>query len=88
MGGARVYHAGDTDLIEEMKALGKIDLALLPVSGTYVMTPEEAIEAAARISPAMAVPMHWGGIIGSHEDAMKFVKGVSTRGKAQLLEKE
>ncbi len=88
MGGARVYHAGDTDFIQEMKALGKIDLALLPVSGTFVMTPEEAIEAAALISPSVAVPMHWGGIIGSHQDAMKFVDGVSSRGKAQLLEKE
>jgi L-ascorbate metabolism protein UlaG (beta-lactamase superfamily) len=88
MGGARVYHAGDTDLIEEMEALGKVDVALLPVSGTFVMTAEEAIEAARKISPGVAVPMHWGSIVGGRNDAEKFVRGFSTSGKAQLLEKE
>ena len=39
--GQRIYHAGDTDFIPEMKGLGP-DIALLPVSGIYVMTAEEA----------------------------------------------
>jgi L-ascorbate metabolism protein UlaG (beta-lactamase superfamily) len=71
MGGRRVYFAGDTDLIPEM-AMVKADVALLPVSGTYVMTAEEAAEAARRIRPSMAVPMHYGSIIGSSADAARF----------------
>ncbi|HVP22629.1 MAG TPA: MBL fold metallo-hydrolase [Conexivisphaerales archaeon] len=88
LGGARIYHAGDTDFIEEMGSLGKVDVALLPVSGTYVMTADEAIGAARKISPAFAVPMHWGDIVGGRSEAEKFVRGVSTFGHAQLLEKE
>ena len=50
-----------------------VDVALLPVSGTYVMTPSEAAEAARRIDPGVAVPMHWGTVIGSRDDAEAFV---------------
>ena len=69
--GVRVYHAGDTDVIPEMKGL-KTDLALLPVSGTYVMTAEEAAEAASLVNPSLAIPMHYGTIVGSEKDAAKF----------------
>jgi L-ascorbate metabolism protein UlaG (beta-lactamase superfamily) len=71
MDGASAYYAGDTDVIPEMKSI-KCDIALLPVSGTYVMTAEEAAEAAAVINPQIAVPMHYGAIVGSEEDARKF----------------
>jgi L-ascorbate metabolism protein UlaG (beta-lactamase superfamily) len=71
MDGTTVYHAGDTDFIPEMKSI-HCDIALLPVSGTYVMTPEEAAEAAAAINPKIAVPMHYGAIVGSDGDAQKF----------------
>ena len=71
MDGTRVYFAGDTDLIPEMKSV-RCDIALLPVSGTYVMTPEEAAEAAKVINPKIAVPMHYGAIVGSEADAKKF----------------
>ena len=71
MDGTRVYFAGDTDLIPEMKSI-RCDIALLPVSGTYVMTPEEAAEAAKAIHPKIAVPMHYGAIVGSEADAEKF----------------
>jgi len=69
--GTRVYFAGDTDFIPEMKSL-QCDVALLPVSGTYVMTVEEAVEAAAAINPKIAVPMHYAAIVGSDADASKF----------------
>jgi len=71
MDGTRVYFAGDTDFIPEM---GKIacDIALLPVSGTYVMTAEEAAEAARALNPKVAVPMHYGAIVGSDADAARF----------------
>jgi L-ascorbate metabolism protein UlaG (beta-lactamase superfamily) len=71
-GGRRVYHSGDTDVIPEMDQAAGVDVALLPVSGTYVMTPVEAAEAARRIEPKLAVPMHWGTVIGSLEDAQEF----------------
>jgi L-ascorbate metabolism protein UlaG (beta-lactamase superfamily) len=71
MDGTSVYFAGDTDCIPEMKSI-RCDIALLPVSGTYVMTAEEAAEAAKIISPKIAVPMHYGAIVGSDADAKKF----------------
>ncbi len=71
MDGTSVYFAGDADFIPEMKSV-KCDIALLPVSGTYVMTAEEAAEAAAAINPKIAVPMHYGAIVGSEADAAKF----------------
>jgi len=71
MDGTRVYFAGDTDFIPEMKSV-RCDIALLPVSGTYVMTAEEAAEAAAALRPKIAVPMHYAAIVGSDADAKKF----------------
>lgn len=72
--GKRIYHAGDTDNIPEMTNLKNIDVALLPVSGTYVMTAEEAADAANKIIPKVAVPMHYGSIVGTKEDAERFKK--------------
>jgi len=72
--GERLYHAGDTDVIPEMDAVVGVDVALLPVSGTYVMTAGEAAEAARRIQPAAAIPMHWGQYIGTREDAEEFAE--------------
>jgi L-ascorbate metabolism protein UlaG (beta-lactamase superfamily) len=56
--GKTVYHAGDTDLIPEMKKLGHVDVALLPSGGTYTMDNAEAAEAALAINPVVAIPMH------------------------------
>ena len=67
----RVYHAGDTDLIPEMNDLS-VDIALLPVSGTYVMTADEAVAAARAIGPKTAIPMHYDSIVGSADDARAF----------------
>lgn len=71
-GGCRIYHAGDTDLIDEMAELKDIDIALLPVSGTYVMTAEEAVAAAMLIKPKVAIPMHYDSLVGTREDAEHF----------------
>lgn len=73
LNGKRIYHAGDTDLIPEMTQI-KTDIALLPVSGTYVMTAVEAAEAANTIKPALAIPMHYGdpAVVGTHRDAEEF----------------
>ena len=69
--GRRIYHAGDTDKIPEMAAV-RCDIALLPVSGTYVMTADEAAEACGIISAAAVVPMHFGDIVGTAADAARF----------------
>jgi L-ascorbate metabolism protein UlaG (beta-lactamase superfamily) len=70
--GERLYHSGDTDVIPEMDQVAGVDVALLAVSGVYVMTPAEAAEAARRIGPRVAVPMHWGEHIGTRADAEEF----------------
>jgi len=70
--GKRIYYAGDTDATPEMKMLTNIDIALLPVGGTYTMTCKEAADAANAFKPKIAVPYHWGDIVGSKSDAEKF----------------
>jgi L-ascorbate metabolism protein UlaG (beta-lactamase superfamily) len=66
-----IYHAGDTDLIPEMKGLD-VDIAMLPIGGKYTMDATEAAEAANLIKPVVAIPMHWGKIVGTEEDAETF----------------
>ena len=70
--GTRIYHMGDTDNIPELAQLMRIDAALVPVSGTYVMTPEEAAVAMNIVKPKKAVPMHYGSIVGTDADAQRF----------------
>jgi L-ascorbate metabolism protein UlaG (beta-lactamase superfamily) len=83
MDGTRVYYAGDTDFIPEMKSI-HCDIALLPVSGTYVMTVEEAAKAAQTINPKIAVPMHYAAIVGTEDDAKKF-KSMVTNCEVQIV---
>ncbi len=89
-----LYHAGDTDLIPEMKKLtgyGKSEnefVAFLPIGGTYTMNVDEAVEAAKMIKPSIVVPMHYGSIAGKKEDAMMFKKKVEEAGgRVEVLEK-
>jgi len=84
--GIRIYHAGDTDYIPEMKDL-KVDIALLPVSGTYVMTAEQAVKAALAIEPGLAIPMHYGTIVGGNQDALDFKNALDGRVDVLILEK-
>lgn len=71
LGGEKLYHAGDTDFIPEMRRV-QVTVALLPVSGTYVMTADEAFEAAKAIRADFFVPMHYGDIVGDDGDVEKF----------------
>jgi L-ascorbate metabolism protein UlaG (beta-lactamase superfamily) len=57
--GKRIYFAGDTEFIEEMKDLKDIDYALLPIDGKYTMDPTEALDAVGAIKPKNVIPMHW-----------------------------
>ncbi len=87
--GKRLYHAGDTDLTPEIKSLKNVDVAMLPVGGTYTMNVIEALEAAKHMKPKIAVPMHFGSVVGSREDGVEFVKKVSEAGlKSLILEEE
>lgn len=85
LGGKRIYHAGDTDAIPEMKKLS-VDVALLPIGGTYTMTAEEAAGIANEFKPKVVVPMHWGTIVGSEMDAKRF-KGLF-KGETSILRPE
>jgi len=84
--GVRVYHAGDTDFIPEMKTLA-VDIALLPVSGTYVMTSSQAVQAALAINPKLAYPMHYGAVVGNEQDALDFQKALEGRIQVLVLQK-
>jgi L-ascorbate metabolism protein UlaG (beta-lactamase superfamily) len=85
--GKRIYIAGDTDRIPEMKTI-RADIALLPVSGTYVMTAEEAVQAALDINPGIAVPMHYNSIVGSERDAEAFAEGLKGKIEVKILREE
>ncbi|MFH1630463.1 MAG: MBL fold metallo-hydrolase [Pseudomonadota bacterium] len=84
--GVKVYHAGDADFIPEMKNL-EVDIALLPVSGTYVMTADQAVKAALAINPKLAIPMHYGAIVGDVQDALNFEKALEGKVDVLVLEK-
>jgi L-ascorbate metabolism protein UlaG (beta-lactamase superfamily) len=72
--GLKFYAAGDTDVIPEMSTYGPVDYAFLPVSGRAVMTAEEAAEAVGVIKPSVAVPVHYGSLMGSVDDADRFAE--------------
>lgn len=73
-GSKRIYYAGDSDITNEMKALTNIDIALLPVGGTYTMNAVEAAEAVKNFKPKQAIPYHWGDIVGDRSNAEQFAK--------------
>jgi L-ascorbate metabolism protein UlaG (beta-lactamase superfamily) len=83
----RIYHAGDADLIPEMESVDP-DIALVPVSGTYVMTAEEAAKAVNELirPKKVVIPMHYNAVVGTEEDAKKFKKLVNVC-KVEILSK-
>jgi L-ascorbate metabolism protein UlaG (beta-lactamase superfamily) len=86
--GVKIYHAGDTDFVPEVRELAtsEIDIALLPVGGIYTMGAREAAEAAKIIKSQLVIPMHWGaGIVGSQEDANKFKELVGDVCEVRIL---
>jgi len=90
-----IYHPGDSDLIPEMQKLtgykqpGKELVALLPVGGRFTMNAEEAAEAAKLIKPTIAIPMHYGSIVGTKDDAQEFKEICEENNiKVEILEKE
>ena len=78
--GTKIYHAGDTDFIDEMGALRGLSAALLPIGGTYVMDVDEAVEAGRHIDAKSVVPMHYKALLGKEGSAKaeeRFRKGLA-----------
>jgi len=75
--GKRIYIAGDTDTTKEAKAV-KCDIAIVPIGGTYTMDAKKAAELVNTIHPDIAVPVHYGGIVGKVSDGDVFAENVKS----------
>lgn len=75
LGNTRYYISGDTDNTEDARRV-KCDVAMVPIGGTYTMDPKEAAELINTISPIVAIPTHYGSIVGKPGDAKTFRKFV------------
>ena len=84
--GISYYIAGDTDITEENKKI-KCDVAFVPVGGTYTMTAKEAAELVNIIKPKVAIPIHYGDIVGTKEDATTFVNSLENGIDGKILMK-
>ena len=82
-GGKRVYIAGDTDATKDAREV-KCDVALVPVGGTYTMDAKKAAELINTIKPEIAIPVHYGGIVGKAEDAETFKAHVAPPVEVQI----
>jgi len=78
-----IYHAGDTDLIDEMSQLGTIDIAFLPIGGTFTMNIMEAIKATTMINPNLVIPIHH---LYQDPYVFKLQLETSTKHKAKIME--
>ena len=84
--GVRYYIAGDTDITEENKKI-KCDVAFVPVGGTYTMNFSEAAQLINIIKPKIAVPIHYGSVVGTKQDATDFIKLLYPTTKGTILMK-
>ena len=75
MDGVRYYVAGDTDAVRELSSV-ECDVAMVPIGGTYTMTAKEAAKLINEIRPQVAIPTHYGSIVGKPEDGDVFRKYV------------
>ena len=80
----KYYIAGDTDITEENKKV-KYDVAFVPVGGTYTMDFKEAAQLVNQIQPKVAVPIHYGSVVGTKQDAEEFIKLLHTNIKGVIL---
>jgi L-ascorbate metabolism protein UlaG (beta-lactamase superfamily) len=71
LGGRTYYHAGDTDHVPELSSI-VTDVAFLPIGGTYTMDVPQAAGLAKAINPQLAVPMHYGFVVGGASDGERF----------------
>ncbi len=85
VGESRIYHAGDTDFIPEMRSLTDIDVAMLPIGGTYTMDVKEAIQAANVIKADVAIPMHYRRLLGEKAKVAEEEFKAGVKGKVVVL---
>ena len=85
--GIRYYIAGDTDITEENRKV-KCDVAFVPVGGTYTMNSKEAAQLINEIQPKIAVPIHYGSVVGTKQDATDFIKLLHPNIKGIILMKQ
>ena len=85
--GIRYYIAGDTDITEENRKV-KCDVAFVPVGGTYTMDFKEAAQLINEIQPKIAVPIHYGSVVGTKQDATDFIKLLHPSIKGIILMKQ
>ena len=83
----RYYIAGDTDITEENKKV-KCDVAFVPVGGTYTMDFKEAASLINEIKPKIAIPIHYGSIVGTEQDAIDFIRLLHPEIKGIILMKK
>jgi L-ascorbate metabolism protein UlaG (beta-lactamase superfamily) len=76
LGGTTYYHAGDTDHLPELERV-KADVSFVPVGGTYTMDPTEAAGLVKKQRPKLAVPMHYGFVVGEPASAEAFTKAAA-----------
>lgn len=80
----KYYIAGDTDINEENKRIS-CDVAFVPVGGTYTMNGKEAATLVNEIKPKIAIPVHYGSIVGTKEDAIEFKENLIDGIKCNIL---
>ena len=81
--GRRIYIAGDTDATKEAQSV-RCDIALVPIGGTYTMNAKKAADLINQIKPAIAIPTHYGGIVGKKEDAAAFAANAAPPTKVEI----
>ncbi len=81
--GKRIYIAGDTDATREAKAV-RCDVALVPIGGTYTMDAGKAAELVNAIRPEVAIPIHYGSIVGKPSDGEAFAGYVKAPIRVEL----
>lgn len=87
MNHVRYYIAGDTDLTNENRNV-KCDVAFVPVGGTYTMNAKQAANLINEIKPKIAVPIHYGSVVGTNQDATNFVELLHPSIEGKILMKE
>ena len=84
--GKKYYIAGDTDVImDNLSVLKNIDVAFIPIGGTYTMDALEAADFVNKIKPKSVVPIHYGMVVGDEKDLEQFILNVSSGIKVDVL---
>ena len=81
--GKRIYVAGDTDATVEAEAV-KCDVAVVPIGGTYTMDAKQAAELVNTIRPSVAIPVHYGTVVGNPREGKVFAENVAEKVKVEF----